>query len=231
MKNTSLESRRAAAIKPSLIKLGVGLALATALSTAFAEQTISGTYAVKFDRICVKSPYRQAPEPAFFSFNTPDGSPNGYLMGPVGVPYPNVANAVIRSSETGSYLMVVNPVNNTLSFTNGVYHAIPLTAYNVGGQAAFADFGTFSSSGTFVHARNSPHIDTVVETTSISANGVTQSLTTNTTARLETRDKGENFYALTGRGSIRLQHVIGPNVYRDVHCTGSLTGTRVSRAF
>ncbi|OGB25608.1 MAG: hypothetical protein A3I66_13500 [Burkholderiales bacterium RIFCSPLOWO2_02_FULL_57_36] len=230
MKKSSLKTQRVAAIKPGLIKLGVGLALATALSTSFAEQTISGTYSVKFERMCVKSPYRQTREPAFFSFNTPEGSPNGYLMGPAGASYPSVANAVIRSSETGSYLMVVNPVNNTISISNGTYHAIPLTTYNIGGQAAFADFGTFSSSGTYVHARNSPYIDTIVESTAIGADGVNQSITTNTTARLETRDKGDSFYSLAGRGSIRLQHVVSANVYRDVHCTGSVTGTRVSRA-
>lgn len=217
-------------IKLSAAMFGLALALATSVGSAFAEQTISGTYAVKFERACVKGPYRLTPEPAFFSYSTPDNTPNGYVVGPAGVP--NAGNMVSRSDEAGSYLMVVNPINNTITMTGGTYRTIPVPGYNLAtGRVALADFGTFTGSGSFVSTRHSSHIDTDVQTFALGGDGVSNSLTTNMKVRYETRDKGENFYSVIGRGSIRLQHNTPANVYRDVHCTGVTTGTRISRAY
>jgi hypothetical protein len=189
---------------------------------------ISGTYAVKFDRACVRSPYRGSPAPAFFKYSTADGTQYGFVQAPAGMGYPEVSSVTNRSIETGSYVMVVNPLNSTITITDGHYHSVPLVPHATV-PVSLADFGPFTGNGSFTGTGQA--LDVELQTLTLGPDGVAQSKNTNVKYRLETRDRGDNFFSLVGRGSIRLQHILTSNVYRDVHCTGITTGTRISRAF
>jgi hypothetical protein len=212
------------------IKAGIGLFMIAACNAAVAGHAISGTYAVKYDRTCIRSPYRLAATPSFFKYSTPDGTGFGFVQAPAGMSYTDVQNQTTRSAESGSYVMAFNPVNNTVTLSSGAYHTVPLTAY-VTSPVSVADFGTFTGSGTYASGGSDNYVDLDFQTAGQIGDGVSQIQTLNSKARLETRDKGDNFFSVTGRGVIALQHHLTANLYRDTHCTGFITGTRISKSY
>ena len=223
-------SSRVGKLKSGAVMLGLGLMLAATSGAAFADHAISGTYAVKFDRLCVRSPGRLNALPSFFHYTTPDTQANGFLQAPPGMSTAEANAVTVRTAESGSYIMVVNPINNTMTLSNGTYHSIPMTVFATAPSVTVSDFGTFTGTGTFAAALNSPQIDVMFHTfTTAGDNSLTD--TTNVKYRLETRDKGDSFFSVVGRGSIRLQHNLTGNFYRDTHCTGLTTGTRISKSY
>jgi hypothetical protein len=209
----------------------IAAAFAASFGSAFAAAPgpISGTYSVKYERTCVRSPIRPAATPAFFDFSTPDGTSYGFLNAPAGMTHAQATAVTSRTAETGTYIMVVNPITNTIT-TSGNYHNIPLVAHATN-PVAFADFGTFTGFGTFTQTPGNPSIDITSEVMAVVGDGVSQSRTTNMKYRFETRDRGDNIYSVTGRGSVRLQHNITANWFRDVYCTSMSVGTKISRDY
>jgi type II secretory pathway pseudopilin PulG len=196
----------------------------------YASTPIYGTYIVRYERTCVKGPARSTPTPSFFSFSTPDNVANGYVQVPPGYSQVDASNAIYKTSESGKYILVVNPTNNTTTSSNGVYHEFPDKPYYTQ-PVSVADFGTFSGSGNFTYVETNPFIDVNGTSTALNADGVGLTTTSNTVNRFRTQDGGATFFAITGRGSIRLSYQTPSNTYRDSHCTGFVAGTRISTSY
>jgi hypothetical protein len=218
MKLKVFEGRSILKLKTIVAMLG----LAIAGGSAFAAP-ISGSYVVSYERTCLTSPVRTAPTPAYLTYSTPDGSPYGYVQIPAG-------GNVSRSTGSITYMMTVNPTNNTIAITDGIYHEVPSPA-TLPAPPNVASFGTFTGSGTLTHTHGNPFVDVNLQTLVTSSDAVTQIQSTNVLYRFRTEDKGDTFFSVADRGSVQLRYVVNAGFYYDMHCAGLVTGHRVSKAY
>lgn len=207
----------------------IGIAMLS--NTAFAASPIHGTYVVTAQKTCVNSSWRTTATPAYFHYNTADNTPYGYVQVPTGTTYADAANNTWRMTQTDKYVMTLNPLNNTITISDGNYSDLPDIVIN-SNPPIVADFGTFTGTGSFTYTAPNSYIDVSMQTLALVGDGVSQVENTDSgTVRLETQNKGADFYAAAGRGVITLQHNLTANLYRDRVCTSTTEGHRISKDY
>jgi hypothetical protein len=218
------------------LKAGVAImTLASISNAAFAATKtpvpapgIYGTYIVTDERTCIYSPSRSTPTPAYFEYSSSDSI--GNIVVGNGVPASTASTSTYRLTQAASYQMVVNPINNSVSITDGTYNLVPDIVFGTTPPIA-AQFGIFTGSGTYTSSvANS--IDAELQTVSALTDGNTiTSSSPGFPIRFRTLDGGVTFFTTPGRSAITLQFISGAALYRDRYCATTIVGRRVSTAY